>query len=135
MALLLPAVCALALLASGTPPAPTPAAGEAGAPAPDDPGGRQTASPPLDVPRLAPPLTAPLVAPGEPAADRRYHVERIELRGLSHAREEEVRRHLLVAPGDALDNERVLLSRLRLLYRDVSREWRFWRRAPSKKGE
>jgi outer membrane protein assembly factor BamA len=115
MAPLLPAVCALALLAPGTPPAAAPAAREPGATAPVDPGGRQTASPPLDVPRLAPPLPAPLVAPGEPVPDRRYHVERIDLRGLSHAREEEVRRHLLVAQGDVLDNERVLLSRLRLL--------------------
>src|SRR5512133_4296552 len=119
MAPLLPAVCALALLAPGTPPAAAPAAAPAarasGAAAPADPAGRETASPPLDVPRLAPPLPTPLVAPGEPTADRRYHVERIDLRGLSHAREQEVRRHLLVARGDVLDNERVLLSRLRLL--------------------
>ncbi len=124
MAPLLPALCALALLAPGTPPAPPGPAGAAPA-APRPPqaetGERETASPPLDVPRLAPPLAAPPVPPTpprtteDPTADRRYQVERIELRGISRTREDEVRRHLLVAPGDVLDNERVLLSRLRLL--------------------
>jgi outer membrane protein assembly factor BamA len=48
-------------------------------------------------------------------APRRYQIERIVFQGLSHAREAEVRRHVLVAEGDLLDEERVLLSRLRLL--------------------
>lgn len=121
MAPLLPALCALALLASGPTPEGGAPRGEAapGVTAPDpSPAGRDTATPPLDVPRLAPPDAAPPVpppAPGEPAADRRYQVERIELRGLSRTREAEVRRHLLVAAGDVLDHDRVLLSRLRLL--------------------
>jgi outer membrane protein assembly factor BamA len=64
--------------------------------------------------------TAPATTPGastaeEQPAAQRYPVERIEVRGLTHTREQEVRRHLLVAEGDLLDPERVLLSRLRLL--------------------
>jgi outer membrane protein assembly factor BamA len=46
---------------------------------------------------------------------RRYQIERIQIVGLERAKESEVRRHLLVAEGDLLDEERVLLSRLRLL--------------------
>ena len=48
------------------------------------------------------------------AAPRRYLVERIALEGLSRTPESRVRRYLLVAEGDLLDEERVLLSRLRL---------------------
>jgi len=59
---------------------------------------------------------APDAAELQPAAGRRrYAVERIVVSGLRHARESEVRRHLLVGEGDVLDEERVLLSRLRLL--------------------
>lgn len=71
-----------------------------------------------DVPPAAPagPAAPALGAPeGGGPLGRRYHLERIELRGLRRTREGEVRRHLLVAPGDVLDTERVLLSRLRLL--------------------
>jgi outer membrane protein assembly factor BamA len=46
---------------------------------------------------------------------RRYQIERIRFVGLSHTRESEVRRHVLVADGELLDDERVTLSRLRLL--------------------
>jgi outer membrane protein assembly factor BamA len=46
---------------------------------------------------------------------RRYQIERIRIDGLHRARESEVRRHLLVSEGELLDEERVLLSRLRLL--------------------
>jgi outer membrane protein insertion porin family len=52
---------------------------------------------------------------GDLTGVRRYHVERLEFRGLVHTRADEVRRHVLVAEGDILDQERVLLSRLRLL--------------------
>lgn len=56
-------------------------------------------------------------APGEPAAfpTRRYQIERIRFVGLAHVRELEARRHLLVAEGELLDEERVLFSRLKLL--------------------
>jgi outer membrane protein insertion porin family len=96
-----PALLALALLAEAPPAAPAP-----GSPA-----------------EATPPRAAPEAAPGEGAgatpedllAVRRYTVERVEFRGLRHARADEVARHVLVAPGDLLDQERVLLSRLRLL--------------------
>lgn len=48
------------------------------------------------------------------AAPRRYLVERIAMEGLSRTPESMVRRHLVVREGDLLDEERVLLSRLRL---------------------
>lgn len=51
----------------------------------------------------------------EAARPRRYQIERIAIAGAKQAREDEVRRHLLVREGDLLDEERVLLSRLRLL--------------------
>jgi outer membrane protein assembly factor BamA len=60
----------------------------------------------------AAPEPAPELAPEAP---RRYQIERIVFQGLSHTHEPEVRRHVLVAEGDVLDEERVLLSRLRLL--------------------
>lgn len=59
--------------------------------------------------------------PGPPAPDegpfvaRRYVVERIAFEGLEHTRPSEVRRHLEIAEGELLDDEAVLLSRLRLL--------------------
>ncbi|HVO18299.1 MAG TPA: BamA/TamA family outer membrane protein [Anaeromyxobacter sp.] len=46
---------------------------------------------------------------------RRYLIERVEVRGLSHTRLEALHRHLLVDEGEILDPERVLLSRLSLL--------------------
>ncbi|ACG72365.1 surface antigen variable number repeat protein [Anaeromyxobacter sp. K] len=87
----LPTLCALALLAAAPGAAPAPA------------------------PAVPAPAPAPAGGPEAGPLGRRYHLERIELRGLTHTREAEVRRHLLVAPGDVLDTERVLLSRLRLL--------------------
>jgi outer membrane protein assembly factor BamA len=60
---------------------------------------------------------APPRTEARPAATptRRYQIERIRLDGLGRVRESEVRRHLLVAEGELLDEERVLLSRLKLL--------------------
>lgn len=61
---------------------------------------------------------APEPAPGSQASSaprRHYQIERIVVAGLRHAREDEVRRRLLVEEGDVLDDEDVLLSRLRLL--------------------
>ncbi len=54
-------------------------------------------------------------APDVAARPQRYQIEKIEVRGLAAVREAEVRRRLLVAEGDLLDEEKVLLSRLRLL--------------------
>ena len=48
-------------------------------------------------------------------APRRYVIERVEVVGLRTTREEEVRRRLLVSAGEVLNDEQVLLSRLRLL--------------------
>jgi len=60
------------------------------------------------------PTVAPL--PSDPTPQtRRYQIERIRFVGLSHTLESEVRRHLLVSEGELLDEERVMLSRLRLL--------------------
>jgi len=77
------------------------------------------------MPALLPALLAIALAQGAPAEaprpgdlspqTRRYQVERIRIIGLERAKESEVRRHLLVAEGDLLDEERILLSRLRLL--------------------
>ncbi|HZZ86648.1 MAG TPA: BamA/TamA family outer membrane protein [Anaeromyxobacteraceae bacterium] len=55
--------------------------------------------------------------PPQPRAESapRYLIERIELEGLEQTSPSEVRRRLLVAPGEVLDEQRVLLSRLRLL--------------------
>jgi outer membrane protein insertion porin family len=54
-------------------------------------------------------------AEGGAFATRRYVVERIRVNGLDHVKESEVRRRLLLSEGELLDEERVLLSRLRLL--------------------
>jgi outer membrane protein insertion porin family len=89
MPALLPALLALALAQ-----APPPAAGAE--------------------PRPGPPPPAPRPADPSPPT-RRYQIERIRIDGLEHTREAEVRRHLLVAEGELLDEERVLLGRLRLL--------------------
>src|SRR5512133_1389675 len=63
---------------------------------------------------------AGLVEPGDGAEQlgspaRRYVIEEIRLVGLAHTRPAEVRRHLGVAEGEVLDDQAVLLSRLRLL--------------------
>jgi outer membrane protein assembly factor BamA len=61
-------------------------------------------------------LLAQAEAPPAPEPPSRgYVVERIELRGLAATREDAVRRHLAVAEGHVLDDEAVLVSRLRLL--------------------
>jgi outer membrane protein assembly factor BamA len=57
---------------------------------------------------------APGAAEG-PFATRRYVVERILFEGLDHTKPWEVRRHIEVAEGELLDDDAVLLSRLRLL--------------------
>lgn len=54
-------------------------------------------------------------APAFPVAARRYQIEAIRFAGLHRVKEAELRRHLLVGEGELLDEERVLLSRLRLL--------------------
>jgi hypothetical protein len=120
----MPTALALALaaaLAAGEPgkpapdaPAPVPAAASpasSGTEAPAD------AAPPVSLP---PPDPEPPALPDPHAGDddpllRTYVIERIELRGLRHAREREVRRRLFLDEGDLLDDEDVLLSRLRLL--------------------
>lgn len=53
--------------------------------------------------------------PARPAPGRAYLVERVAFVGLDHVREWAARRHVLVEPGQALDEHRVLVSRLRLL--------------------
>ncbi|HTP25739.1 MAG TPA: POTRA domain-containing protein, partial [Anaeromyxobacteraceae bacterium] len=49
------------------------------------------------------------------AVERRYVVERIRLEGLQQTRPSEVLRHLTVTEGQLLDDQAVLVSRLRLL--------------------
>jgi outer membrane protein insertion porin family len=71
-------------------------------------------------PAERPPFPAEIVPgvegqPGAAAPTRRYQIERIRFVGLDHVRESEARRHLLVAEGELLDEERVLFSRLKLL--------------------
>jgi outer membrane protein assembly factor BamA len=51
----------------------------------------------------------------EPTAARAYLVERITFSGLSHVREWAARLHLTVHEGQTLDEQKVLVSRLRLL--------------------
>lgn len=62
----------------------------------------------------APPAAAPAAEAPAPVT-RRYTIERIRFDGLHRVRESEVRRHVLVSEGEILDEERVLLSRLKLL--------------------
>lgn len=57
----------------------------------------------------------PEEAPSLPVAARRYQIEKIRFSGLARVKEHEARRHVLVGEGELLDEERVLLSRLRLL--------------------
>lgn len=59
--------------------------------------------------------TSPEEGPTAPVAVRRYPIERIRFTGLERVKEPELRRHLLVQEGELLDEERILLSRLRLL--------------------
>jgi outer membrane protein assembly factor BamA len=57
-----------------------------------------------------------LARPADPALrTRHYEIERIRFVGLKRTKEAEVRRHVLVSEGELLLQERVLLSRLRLL--------------------
>ena len=100
---LAPALLALAVAAQPAAPA------DAGAAPPPAATPRAEATPPGFTPG-APPL------PFDPTPQtRRYQIERIRIVGLQHTRDAEVRRHLLVGEGELLDEERVLLSRLRLL--------------------
>jgi outer membrane protein insertion porin family len=70
-----------------------------------------------------PALRADAQAPAEDAVpgpppereQRHYVVERVVLNGLAHTNPAEVRRRILVEEGDVLDDDDVLLSRLRLL--------------------
>jgi len=50
-----------------------------------------------------------------PLAARAYLVERVAFAGLDHVREWAARRHVVVQEGQTLDEQRVLVSRLRLL--------------------
>jgi outer membrane protein assembly factor BamA len=62
------------------------------------------------------PAARPATATEEaPVAPRTYLVERVAFTGLSHVREWAVRRHLIAAEGAPLDEQRVLVSRLRLM--------------------
>jgi outer membrane protein assembly factor BamA len=100
---LAPALLARSLAArAGAPP---------GGDAPPTPGPQPGAAPAAAVPSPgAPPL------PADPTPQtRRWQIERIRIAGIERTREAEVRRHLLVSEGELLDDERVLLSRLRLL--------------------
>ncbi len=66
---------------------------------------------------------AVLAAMAEPAAGeeaagqapQRYQIEHIQLEGLERTRPSEVQRYIELSEGDRLDDQRVLLSRLRLL--------------------
>jgi outer membrane protein assembly factor BamA len=65
---------------------------------------------------LAAPAAPEAPRPTDPSPQtRRYQIERIRIVGLERARESEVRRHVLFGEGELLDEERVLLTRLRLL--------------------
>jgi outer membrane protein assembly factor BamA len=66
--------------------------------------------------------STPTPTPAEPDLDdagpvpaRAYLVERVAFTGLDHVREWAARRHLVVQEGQTLDEQRVLVSRLRLL--------------------
>jgi outer membrane protein assembly factor BamA len=104
MPTLLAAALALALVQAASPPATSPAPAADGPTATPPPGG---AEPPAEP---APPGIA------DPALrTRHYQIEKITFVGLKRTREAEVRRHVLLAEGETLVQERVLLSRLRLL--------------------
>jgi outer membrane protein assembly factor BamA len=112
MSALLSAALALALVQAEPSPAPP-------APSPAAPGGASpgTAAPapsvPIDAPEEAEPAPPRIADPA--LRTRHYQVEKITFLGLKHTREAEVRRHVLVEEGEPLVQERVLLSRLRLL--------------------
>src|SRR5574340_150543 len=55
------------------------------------------------------------LAPEVAGPARRYQIQAIRFDGLRQVREGEARRHLLFGPGELLDEERVLFSRLKLL--------------------
>jgi outer membrane protein assembly factor BamA len=120
MTVLAPAVVlALALSAP-----PGDAAAGKGATSTSTPASTPAPAPAPGAPPAASPAASPAAGPagarearGEdaPVATRRYQIEQIRISGLSRVRDDEVRRHLLTAEGELLDDERVLLSRLRLL--------------------
>jgi outer membrane protein assembly factor BamA len=108
MPALLAAALALALVQADVPqqtPAAPPAADAAPAPAPAGEPGYVEVEPDPAPPRIADPVLR----------SRHYQIERITFVGLKRTREAEVRRHVLLAEGETLVQERVLLSRLRLL--------------------
>lgn len=90
------ALAALAALALASGPAQDPAA----------------PAPPAPAPAPAPPLEAAAEAP---VVARAYVVERVAFAGLDHVREWAARRHVVVQEGQILDEQKVLVSRLRLL--------------------
>jgi outer membrane protein assembly factor BamA len=105
MTALVPALLAVALGADAAAAEPKAPAAQAAPAAP---------APPAPAPELS--IRAPVADAGAvPGPSRRYVIERIRISGLSRVRESEVRRRLLVGDGEVLDDERVLLSRLRLL--------------------
>src|SRR5512137_336925 len=53
--------------------------------------------------------------PSRAVLARAYLVERVAFVGLDHVREWAARRHLVIEAGQTLDEQRVLVSRLRLL--------------------
>lgn len=102
----LAALTALALaLAAGPPAADAPASPPQG-PAPALEAGPAPEPEPLE------PAPEAAAAP-QPA--RAYLVERVAFAGLDHVREWAARRHVVVEEGQILDEQRVLVSRLRLL--------------------
>lgn len=106
------AVLALALAAPARGATPSP---ETSPPPARATGGAGELAPGGDAPPRTPAGAREVVPPGDEPPARRYQIERIQISGLDHVREDEVRRRLLVSEGELLDDERVLLSRLRLL--------------------
>ena len=108
------ALAALAVAASAAAPiAAAPARSEADAPA-----ALPSAAPqgPQGIVEAAGPSAATVALPEDaPAAPRAYTVERIAFRGLDRVHEWAARRHLTVREGQTLEDQRVLVSRLRLL--------------------
>jgi len=121
-----PLVAALAALAVAAPLAAPTAAGPAHAgPAAQPPAPSAApapvASPGPAAPAALRPSTEPAPAPAAPtteeppAAPRAYSIEQISFRGLERVHEWAARRHLTVGEGQILEDQRVLVSRLRLL--------------------
>ena len=112
--------CLVALCCAGTasadekkpPPAAPREANAHGTPAPAAPVDTERADEGPALPNSA----AGLIGPGGgPSSAPRYIIERIVITGHKRTRESTVRAHLLVEAGHVLDEERVTLSRLKLL--------------------